>query len=155
RNVVLRLAGDDASTATGAGVQIDHHAPLVDPGLIRVLVKGQSGGSLLRPLGQGHVPGVAKIRRSVRFYPHVRREGRVALEVVELRLAHNGAPFHRPMLLRVGQRIRVPGRFDTTSAGNEKILARAKTGSVEAGPRRHTTAAGATVTERKNDRVIR
>src|SRR6185437_11234880 len=59
RNIVFRLAGDDARAATGAGIQIDGHAPRVTLAVIPLGIHGQSArrnfGSFVHTLGVFHI----------------------------------------------------------------------------------------------------
>ena len=84
RNVVFALAGDHARRAADAQVQINRHAPLVKPLFLhfikRIIVERFHHWRLLELHELGEIWMLSVL--------------------IQIRLAHNRPPFHRPMVLR-------------------------------------------------------
>ena len=87
RNVVFRLAGDDAGAATGADVEIDRHAPLLRGSERRMGVKG------------------GKVVRQFFVARDLLHELVVAAVTIDRRFAHESATFDAPVILRDRERI--------------------------------------------------
>ena len=103
RNVVLRLAGDDAGLAAGAGVEVDRHSPLVQTVEFGRRIEGIAARDLRRLFRQRLFRGFLVVGRTVRLEADRRDECRVALELVDIGLANDLAALHRPVLLGVGE----------------------------------------------------
>src|SRR6185369_12004837 len=92
-NVILALASDHAGGATDASVQVNRHAPLVH----RVGFHFIQWIWIKRPW-----PARVVSRAGRCFEVHGFGESFVFAVLLEVRLAHDGTTFHRPMALRGG-----------------------------------------------------
>jgi len=99
-NVVFRLTGDHARTATDAGVEVDDHAPCGTIGLIIGRVELRIDVTRLVML----ITFVVAVRR-VGVDADFLDEGRIAVELIERGFADETAAFHRVVLLRDGEGI--------------------------------------------------
>ena len=95
RNVVFRLAGDDAGVAAIAAIEVDGHGPFV---------------ALVRKFGLALVKGIVFRRRFLAF-------GKIRILAVFLESCrhHDVAAFHVEVILRAGHRVAVAGFPDHTS----------------------------------------
>ncbi len=133
RDVVLRLASDDARVAAGARVQVDRHAPGVHVRLIRTVE------SVLGP-GRLH---------------HLLRELRVLFVLFERPRPHERPPLHVLVMLRRHELVRPAGLRDLQSRLPPERVRRAERVGVEAGLRAELARPRAAVPQGERRRVVR
>ncbi len=138
RNIVFRLAGDDAVVASDAGIQVDRHAPRV-----RFLLVGKLLGLIER-----------EIFRRLFFL----REVRLFLVFLETALHHERAfadgSLHRLIALRAGELIDAADGSQLRSAREPRRLAGTQRIDVEPGIGADAAGAGASVAEKYGNRII-
>ena len=98
-HVVFGLAGNDASVATRAGIEIHRHSPLLFRGECRVGVE-------------------RNIRRDVTIHAHRLGKGVIFLEALECSLANEVTTFHAAMFLGLRERV-IPIGDDTSDTACE------------------------------------
>src|SRR2546425_691067 len=133
RNVVLRLAADDARVAADAGIDIDRHAPLV-AFVLEV--------------------GVQRDRLRRRFVAFVNRL-RVVHVLVSRDRAHHAAAFHQVVILRAREGILLAGVDDLDAGPVPQRVGRANRVGVEARAGARMASPHAAVTEMHGDAVVR
>ena len=168
RDVVLGLAGDNASVAADAGVQVDRHAPLVNTAEFLVIVERLTtrdfagddrlalGAVFGRELGELLV-GVelTQVGRSVGLDAELVNETQIGGAVLsEVGFADDLAAFHRPVLLGVGQVVDLAGDLDGGTGGETKCAGGAGRVEVVADALADATRDRAAVAEREHEGVV-
>ena len=135
RNVVFRLAGNDAGIATCASIEIHRHSPLLFRGECRVGVERY-------------------IRRDVTIHAHRLGKGVIFLEALESSLANEVTTFHATMLLGLRERVITIGDDTSDTTGEPHGICAANRIGIEADVFHESGNVFATVAESDGERVI-
>ena len=138
RHVVLALAGQHARGTSDTGIQVDGHAPLVQALFFELVQRVRIKRTDDRRFLQVHRPG----------------EPRVLLELLQVRLADDRASFHRAMVLRGGQLMRLACRRQFRAAGEMQRFGRPQTIGVVTGTASDATGLLTAITERQADDIV-
>ena len=133
RDVVLGLAGDHAGVAADAGVEVDRHAPLV------------AVVALLLP---------QRVERRMLLVGLLWRTRDRLAASARVALAHERAPLHLLMLLRVGERVALRRSWPAWPVAKPKWLLARSAGGVEADAAADAAGAATPLPDGERDRVV-
>src|SRR6516165_6495228 len=136
RDVVFRLAGDHASRATNASIQVDNHTPLV--------------WSV-----EGRMAVQRYVRRNIRIHPDGFRKARISLEFFDGGFSDQGPTFHAVVVLRLDEPISI--LLNETYRGSRREIWRVggpQRVGVETCPLPHLSDYPTSIPERQTKRIV-
>ena len=172
-NIILALAGDDTSRTPSATVQVDCHPPLLDVGELTACVLSlpdfdvgsgicEAGMLVCRIAAELAdrlflkclVVILAVVGRCVRLDPHLIGEIRMLFVIVSIAFTDNRAALHRPMLLCIGQLMRLRPQLECRTQSNTQAVSAADGVSIETNALPYAADDFPPHSERQDDGVI-